>query len=179
MRRHHRMTAGLAGAAAILLLTWAGWIWLARDPVSLLTASAVEEHAEYVRETMARPAADSSAVVRELRTQVDFAFEPVYPGDAQLQLLAGMVTELRGTRAATLVYRDAAGRYTTLFLMPEAGVVVPSEHRIPIETFKPYHRVTDGRHLLLWKQRGLAWLLVSDLDEAGTAAIFLKIRKAS
>jgi hypothetical protein len=49
---------------------------------------------------------------------------------------------------------------------------------MPIETFKPYHRVVSGRQLLFWKQGSLACLLVSDLDQAGLASMFLKVRKA-
>ncbi len=178
--RGHPWTVGsLVGAVAILLFVLGGVLWMARDPVSLLAAGAVAEHAEYVKGTKTRPAADPVAVVSELKRQVDFAFEPVFPGDSQVQLVAGMVSDLRGRRAATFVYRDGSGRYSTLFLMPEAGVVVPVGDRMPIETFKPYHRVTSGRHLLLWKQRNLAWLLVSDLDQAGMAEMFLKIRKAA
>jgi hypothetical protein len=178
--RFHPWPAGaVAGAVALLLVVWAGWLWLTRDPVSLLADGAVAEHVEYVKATMTRPAADPLAVTREVRDRVGFAFEPIFPGDSRVALVAGMVTDLRGRRAATFVYRDDSGRYTTLFLMPEAGIVIPDEGRLPIETFKPYHRVTSGRELLLWKQRNLAWLLVSDLDQAGTAAMFLKIRKTA
>jgi len=178
--RGHPWTAGIsAGAVAVLLVVWAGWLWLARDPVSLLADRAVAEHVEYVKGTMTRPVADSPAVMREVKGQVGFAFEPIFPGDSQVQLVAGMVTDLRGKRAAAFVYRDGSGRYTTLFLMPEAGIVIPDEGRMPIETFKPYHRVTSGRQLLLWKQRNLACLLVSDLDQAGMASMFLKIRKTA
>jgi len=178
--RGHSWTVGsLAGAVAVLLVVWASWLWLARDPVSLLADRAVAEHVEYVKDTMTRPAADPSAVMGEVKSQVGFAFEPVFPGDSQVQLVAGMVSDLRGRRAATFVYRDGSGRYTTLFLMPEAGIVIPDKGRMPIETFKPYHRVTSGRQLLLWKQRNLACLLVSDLDQAGMAFVFLKIRKTT
>lgn len=164
---------------ALLLVVWVGWLWLTRDPVSLLADGAVAEHVEYVKATMTRPAADPLAVMREVRDRAGFAFEPIFPGDSQVALVAGMVTDLRGRRAATFVYRDDSGRYTTLFLIPEAGIVIPDEGRMPIETFKPCHRVTSGRELLLWKQRNLACLLVSDLDQAGTAAMFLKIRKTA
>ncbi len=178
--RGYPWTVGsLAGALAVLLLVWTGMLWMARDPVSLLAARAVAEHVEYVKDTMSRPAADPATVVHELKSQVSFAFEPVFPGDSQVRLVAGMVSDLRGKRAATFVYRDGSGRYTTLFLMPEAGTVIPTEGRMPIETFKPHHRMTSGRHLLLWKQRELACLLVSDLDVAGMAEMFLKIRKAA
>lgn len=177
LRGHPWAVGSLAGAVAVLAVVWAGWLWLARDPVSLLADRAVAEHLEYVKEMMNRPAADPRAVMRALEGQVDFAFEPVFPGDPQAQLVAGMVTDLRGKRAATFVYRDGSGRYTTLFLMPGAGTVIPDGGRMPIETFRPYHRVASGRQLLLWKQRNLTCLLVSDLDEAGMAAMFLKIRK--
>jgi hypothetical protein len=174
-----RWTVGsLAGAAVVVLLAWAGSLWLGRDPVSLLAASAVDEHMEYVKETMTRPAADPLAVVRELKSQVNYAFEPIFPGDSQEQLVAGKVSDLPGKRAATFVYRDGSGRYTTLFLMPEAGIVIPTEGRMHIEDFKPYHRVVSGRQFLLWKQGALACLLVSDLDRAGLSSMFLKIRKA-
>jgi len=178
--RGHPWTLGsLACAAAVLLVVSAGWLWLAKDPVSRLADRAVAEHLEYIKDTMTRPAAEPSAVMGEVKSQVDFAFEPVFPGDAQVQLVSGKVEKLGGKRTAMFIYRDASGHYTTLFLMPEAGIVIPDEGRLPIETFKPYHRMTKGRQLLLWKQRNLACLLVSDLDQAGMASMFLKVRKAA
>jgi len=169
----------LAGATAVVLLLGVGWLWMAKDPVSVLLDRALDEHAEYVKDTMTRPAADPAAVMRELQGKVEYAFAPVFPGDAQQQLVAGKVSDLPGKRAATFIYRDGSGRYTTLFVLPEAGVDLPAEGRIPIETFTPYHRMVSGRQLLLWKQGRLAYLLVSDLDRAGSAAMFLKVRKAT
>jgi hypothetical protein len=175
-----RWTVGrLAGATAVVLLLGVGWLWTAKDPVSVLFDHAIGEHVEYVKDTMTRPGADPAAVMRDLKGKVDFAFEPVFPGDARQQLVAGMVSDLPGKRAATFVYRDGSGRYTTLFLLPEAGIDIPAEGRMPIETFKPYHRVVSGRQLLLWKQGRLAYLLVSDLDQAGSGSMFLKIRKSA
>lgn len=170
---------GLAGATAVILLLGIGWLWTAQDPMSALFDRAVDEHAEYVKDTMTRPAADPAAVMRELRGKVEYVFAPVFPGDAQQQLVAGEVSDLPGRRAAAFVYRDDSGRYTTLFLLPEAGVDIPAEGRLSIETFRPYHRVVSGRQLLLWKQGRHAYLLVSDLDQAGSAAMFLKVRKAT
>lgn len=179
LRAHPWTVGSLAGAAAVLLLAWGGLFWFARDPVSLLAARAVAEHVEYVKETMNRPAADPESVVRELKGQAAFPLGPVFPGDGQVQLVAGMLSDLGGRQAATFIYRDGSGRYTTLFLMPEAGIVIPEKGRMPIRTFKPYHREEGGRHLLLWKQRNLACLIVSDLDQAATASMFLKIRTAA
>lgn len=166
----------LAGATAVVLLLGVGWLWMVKDPVSVLLDRAVDEHAEYVKDTMTRPAAVPAAVMRDLQGKVEYAFGPVFPGDAQQHLVAGKVNDLSGKRAATFVYRDDSGRYTTLFVLPEAGVDIPTEGRMPIETYRPYHRVVSGRQLLLWKQGRLVYLLVSDLDQAGSASMFLKVR---
>jgi anti-sigma factor RsiW len=172
-------TSGLAGAMAVLLLVWAGGLWMARDPLSRMMVSAADEHAEYVKEMMNRPVPDPQVLLGELRSETGFRIEPVFQGDAGVQLVGTQISKLSGTRAATLVYRDTAGRYTTLFLMPGATTVIPDGGRMQIETFKPYHRIASGRQMLLWKQRELACLIVSDLDQSGLAAMFLKIRKAA
>jgi anti-sigma factor (TIGR02949 family) len=178
LRGHVWATSGLAGAMAVLLLVWAGGLWLTRDPLSPIMTRAVVEHTEYAKEMMNRPVPDPQAVVGELRSQASFSFEPVFPGDSGVQLVGTLMSDLPGKRAATLVYRDTAGRYTTLFLMPGAGTVIPDGGRMQIESFKPYHRVASGHQVLLWKQKDLACLIVSDLDQPGLAAMFLKIRKA-
>jgi len=169
----------VVGAVAVVLLVWAGSLWMGQDPVSRLTARAVEEHGEYVQETMTRPAPEPQAVVRDLQSQVGFPIVPVFLGDAQVHVIAGKVSDLSGTRAATVIYRDGSGRYSTLFLLPATGIVIPATGRLPIETFTPHHRVMAQRQLLLWKQGSLACLLVSDLDQAGATAMFLKIRTAT
>lgn len=178
--RLHPWPAGyVAAAVCILLLVWGGYLWMAKDPVSVLTAQAVAEHVEYTKEVKPRPAPDPAALLRELRSQVEFPFEPVFQGDPQVQLVAALAGELSGRRAATFIYRDTAGRYTTLFLMPGAGIVVPEGDRMAIETFKPHYRTASGRSLILWKHRDLAWLLVSDLDKTEVPAMYLKVRKAA
>jgi hypothetical protein len=165
--------------AVCLLLVWGGYRWMAKDPVSVLTAQAVAEHVEYTKAMKARPAPDPGALLRELRPQVGFPFEPVFQGDPQVQLVAAQVGELSGKRAATFIYRHTAGRYSTLFLMPGEGVVVPEGDRMLVETFRPHFRTTSGHSLFLWKHRDLAWLLVSDLDKTEVPAMYLKVRKAA
>jgi len=177
--RLHPWSVGAVAAAGVLLVVWGGWFWRAGDPVSRMTSRAVAEHTEYVKKVMNRPAPDPAPILRELRSQVDFPFEPVFQGDPQVQLITAMVGELSGKRTATFVYRDAGGRYTTLFLMPATGVAVPEGDRMLIETFRPHYRTASGRSLLLWKHRDLAWLLVSDLDKTEVPAMYLKVRKAA
>jgi anti-sigma factor (TIGR02949 family) len=171
--------AALAGALAVAAVVWGPSLWMARDPVGRLVARALAEHEEYARAAAPHRPADPAALLGSVRSQAGFAFEPVFQGDAQIHLVNAMLSELAGARAATFVYRDAAGRYATLYLMPEAGVTIPEQGRLPIETFKPYHRVAAGRQVFLWKQRQLACLLVVEGSQAEGADLFLKVRKTA
>ncbi len=176
---HPWATSVLAGAVAILALTWTGTAWFARDPVSRLMARAVEEHLEYVREAMDRPVPDSRTLLQRAASQMPFPLGPIFPGDVEAPLMSVVAGDLAGHPSVALVYRNAPGRYTTLLLMPGAEATVPAENRLVIETYTPHHRVASGKQLLYWKQRGLACLLVSDLDQSGLARMFLKVRKAA
>ncbi len=176
--RHRWALGSLAGAMAALLVVWAGWLWTAGNPVARLADRAVAEHREYVQQTMTWPVADPQAVVGKLQREVGYPLGPVFPGDSQEHLVAGMVSELSRKRVATFIYRDSAGRYSTLFLMPEAGIAMPRQGQVRIEAFSPYHRIVTGRQVYLWPEGKLTCVLVSDLDQARSAAMFLKIRRA-
>jgi anti-sigma factor RsiW len=173
------LPVGLAATAAGVLLAWFTPGLLRPDPLAGLTAEAVHEHAEYTREAMAQPAPDPTAVLAPLRPRLAFALDPVFRGDAEVRLMAAAASDVGiGRPAAALTYRNAAGVYSTLFLLPE-DVPVPAENRLTIQTYKPHHRLAEGRQMLLWKQRGLTYLLVSDLAESDLPAMFLRIRTAS
>jgi anti-sigma factor (TIGR02949 family) len=175
---HPWMANGLAGALAALIVVWVGTTWLARDPVSRLVSRAVDEHVEYAREAMHRPAPNPVELLATLRSRTSFPLGSLFPGDTEALLISTTTAELRGKPAVALVHRNGPERYTTLLLMPGADATIPAEDRLPIETFKPHHRVASGKQALYWKQHDLACLMVSDLDEPATAAMFLKIRKA-
>ncbi len=179
LRSHPWMVGALAGAAAVLAVVWVGREWFAADPVSRLMAHAVEEHVEYSREAMDRPAPDATELLRSVASRATFPLGPVFAGDAATPLVSAVTGTLDGRHTVALIYRNAPSRYTTLLLMPGADVTIPTEDRLAIESFKPHHRVAAGKHVLYWKQRDLACLLVSDLDQSGLASMFLKVRKAS
>ncbi len=167
---------GLAGALAAILVVWAGSFWVTRDPFAALADGAVAEHKEYVEQTMALPIADPQAIIRQVQREVQYAFGPIFPGDSQDYLVAGTVSDLAGTRTAAFTYRDSAGKYTTLFLVPEAAIHLPRDGRMRIDTITPYHRVVAGRQVYLWFEGKLLYVLVSDRDQGGSASMFLKIR---
>ncbi len=175
----HRWAA-VGAVLVVLVLAWGGWSWWrSQDAAPPLLLAAVSEHTEYREQTMhAAPAADPQAIVGKVRTEVAYPLPPTFLGDAAVQLVKGAVTDLAGRRAVTLVYRDTQHRYSTLFLLPAAGVDIPAQGHVAIDTFTPFHQVRAGRQVFLWKQAGAACVLVSDLDPADSAGMFLKIRKA-
>jgi anti-sigma factor (TIGR02949 family) len=175
---HPWRVGGCAVALAALVAVWVGTAWLTADSVSRLVSRAVDEHVEYAREAMQRPAPDAAGLLAALRSRAGFPLGTLFPGDADTQLISTTTAELRGKPAVALVYRNGPERYTTLLLMPGADVTIPAEDRLAIQAFKPHHRVASGKEILYWKQNDLACLMVSDLDRAGTAALFLKIRTA-
>lgn len=177
VRRHPWLTGVLVGAMAAIAIVWVGGGWLARDPVSRLIAAAVDEHGEYAREAMHRPVPDAEELLRRVQSEAGFPLGPLFRGDAEAPLISATVSEVRGTRAVGLVYRNGPERYTTLLVMPGAAAVIPAEDRLTIESFRPHHRVASSKHVLYWKQHDLAYLLVSDLDQSGLSAMFLKVRK--
>lgn len=179
IRLHPRLASLLAGAVAVLVLAWVGTVWLARDPVSRLMTRAVEEHLEYAREAMDRSVPDPRTLLRRAESKAPFPLGPVFPGDAEAPLMSVVTGELAGRPSVALVYRNGPGRYTTLLLMPGADASIPVEDRVAIERYAPHHRVVSGKHVLYWKQGDLACVLVSDLDQSGSARMFLKVRKAA
>jgi anti-sigma factor RsiW len=179
VRRHPWLTGVLVGAMAALAIVWVGGAWLARDPVARLVAAAVDEHVEYAREAMHRPVPDAEELLRRVRSEAGFPLGPVFRGDTEAPLISATVSEVRGTRAVGLVYRNGPERYTTLLVMSGRDAVIPAEDRLAIESFKPHHRVASSKHVLYWKQHDVACLLVSDLDQPGLSVMFLKVRKAA
>jgi anti-sigma factor (TIGR02949 family) len=178
-RHHPWLTGALVGATAAVAIVWAGGAWLARDPVARLVAAAVDEHVEYARETMHRPVPDAEELLRTVQSEAGFRLGPLFRGDAEAPLILAAITEVRGTRAVALVYRNGPERYTTLLVMPGADAAIPAEDRLAIENFTPHHRVASSKQVLYWKQRDVAYLLVSDLDQSDLSAMFLKVRKAA
>lgn len=173
-----RLVPSLAGAMAAVAIVWAGAGWLAQDPMARLVHDALHEHVEYAEDMMPRPAPDPRTVLDPLPDLVGFPIGPAFAGDAEIQLVSGLPSEVQGKKVAALIYRNKAMRYSTLFLLPEE-LSIPEAARLTIQTYRPHYRVAEGRHLLLWRQRGLTHILVTDIPEAELPGMFLKIRTAS
>ncbi|MFB3817603.1 MAG: zf-HC2 domain-containing protein [Candidatus Methylomirabilales bacterium] len=173
-----RLAPSLVGAMAAVAIVWAGGVWLAQDPLAGLIRDALREHVEYVEELMPRPAPDPRSVLDPLPDLVGFPIGPAFAGDAEIQLISGLPSEVQGKKAAALIYRNKAMQYSTLFLLP-GELMIPDGARLTVQNYRPHYRLAEGRHLLLWRQNGLTHILVTDVPEAALPGMFLKIRTAA
>ena len=55
---------------------------------------------------------------------------------------------------------------------------MPTEGRVQIEQYRPYMREVNGFNVVYWKQKDLAYLMVSGLDREGCQKLYLKVRQA-
>jgi len=140
-----------------------------------LVQSALHEHAEYAEDLMPRQAPDPREVLAPLPGLAGFDIGDPFPGDAEIQLMSGVVSEVAGRKAAALIYRNPAMRYSTLFVLADA-LPIPEGDRLAIGEYRPHYRTAEGRQLLMWRQRGLTYLLVSEIPAGELPGMFLKVR---
>ena len=99
-------------------------------------------------------------------------------GTGELHLVAARPTILasRKTAAATLRYETSP--VTTYFILAGPDLPMPTEGRVQIEQYKPYMREVNGFNVVYWKQKDLAYLMVSGLDREECQKLYLKVRQA-
>lgn len=172
--------AALSAVVVVLLLTPALALLLARraDPIQMLTQASVTEH---LRAALSRgwppERAGSATLLRYLRESLGLRLERLFAGDAELELLDAYPVVVLGEQGVAVLYRDRTGQTSTLLILPGREVDIPARDRMQIETFRPYRTRADRHTLLIWKQQGLTYSLVSGQDDAALAQVYLKIRK--
>jgi hypothetical protein len=49
---------------------------------------------------------------------------------------------------------------------------------VQIEQYRPYMREVNGYNIVYWKQKDMAYLMVSALDKEECKRLYLKVRRA-
>ena len=160
--------------------------WLRRpaqgpgDVVDALIQSGVAEHRRILLELEAAPReiGDPDALFQRVRSVTAIELPKVLAGTGELHLVAARPTILasRKTAAATLRYETSP--VTTYFILAGPDLPMPTEGRVQIEQCKPYMREVNGFNVVYWKQKDLAYLMVSGLDREGCQKLYLKVRQA-
>lgn len=179
-----RPWAAAAVAAILVAAALSPWVRLREerppDPVETLVASGVAEHRRILLQLQSGrgDVSDAGAALSAVRAATEVPLPPAFAGDAELRLVDARPTLLANRKAAAAVLRYQTRSVTTYFALAGKDLPMPSERRVQIEQYRPYMRPVNGFHVVYWKQGDLAYLMVSDQDDAGTRELFLRMRKA-
>jgi anti-sigma factor RsiW len=171
-------------AAVVVLAVLAPWLRRPAerpaDIVDTLIQSGVAEHRRILLDLEADPreVGDPDALFQRVRSVTAVELPKVFAGTDELRLVAARPTLLasRKTAAATLRYKTFPD--TTYFILPGTDLPMPAEGRVQIEQYRPHMRQANGFNVVYWKQKDMAYLMVSGLDREGCQKLYLKIRRA-
>ena len=176
----------VAAAIAAMLVAAVLVPWLRRpagqpgDIVDTIIQSGVAEHRRILLDLQATPReiTDPTDLVQRVSAVTSVELPKVFAGTDELHLVAARPTILasRKTAAATMRYNEPPD--TTYFLFPGADLPMPSEGRVQIEQYRPYMREVGGYNVVYWKQKDMAYLMVSGLDKEACQRLYLKVRRA-
>jgi anti-sigma factor RsiW len=150
------------------------------DIVDALIQSGVAEHRRILLELEAGAIVvdDPDALFARVRSVADVELPKVLAGTGELRLLAAKPTLLASRKTAAAALRYPTSPVTTYFILPGKDLPMPSEGRVQIEQYRPHMRQVNGFNIVYWKQKDLAYLMVSGLDREGCQKLYLKMRQA-
>jgi anti-sigma factor RsiW len=171
-------------AAVVVAAVLAPWIrrpaQRPEDLVDALIQSGVAEHRRILLGLEAEPReiSDPEAIFQRVRSVTAVELPKVLAGTADLHLVAVRPTLLASRKTAAVTLRYETSPDTTYFILPGTDLPMPAEGRVQIEQYRPHMREVSGFNVVYWKQKDLAYLMVSGLDREGCQKLYLKVRKA-
>lgn len=157
----------LAASAVLLLLALLPVVWMtwsdADLPESQVTSNLIRDHVSNLTVGMDVFSSDTHAVREWLRQRVDFSFE--LPAAAEPPLIGGRLCLIDGRRAALIAYQFSNSR-ASLFIFDGAGIELPEQRLVPLDGKLCMIESANGYNVVAWKQRGLLYGLVSDVNGA-------------
>ncbi len=154
-------------AALILVGAAAGGIYLVqhRNQVSSqpLTVILIEDHLGNLTRSTEIAASDPVAVQKWFQERVGFSFR--LPATSEPQLIGGRRCNLQGRKAALIWYRHPQST-VSLFILDGEGVELSERQLITLDGKQCVLDARKGYNVVLWKERGLLYGLVSDVQSA-------------
>lgn len=175
--RARALLAILAGASAgavvglvVLLVGWATVTGGRRSRVDLLgeaVGEAVNDHLRVVAST--HPVEIEGGGIHQVRPwftgRLDFAPPVTFSGDADFPLVGGSVGYFHEHKAAVFSFRRRL-HAITLLVLPAAGLDWPERDLVPVGPLSVAVQSARGFTVLLWRDGGFAYVLVSDVNRA-------------
>jgi anti-sigma factor RsiW len=176
----------VAAAVAAVLVAAVLVPWLRRpaelpgDIVDTIIQSGVAEHRRILLDLAATPReiADPAELFHRVWSVTSVELPKVFAGTDELRLVAAGPTLLASRKTAAATMRYKALPDTTYFLFSGVDLPMPSEGRVQIEQYRPYMRAVNGYNIVYWKQKDMAYLMVSAVDREECQQLYLKVRRA-
>ena len=167
-RRQWAMAA-LAGCIVLAAVVWAGSYAGSR----LFFQSVLEDHARYTASQPEITASEPREIESWFHGQAGFGVR--IPAIDNARLLGGRLCDLRGRRAALVFYRRSE-RPVSMFLLNDRGISMAALDRWKIDGEPLWKTAWQGYSLAAFRERGLLYVVVSDLREAELVALAASIR---
>jgi anti-sigma factor RsiW len=170
-------------AALVVAAVLAPFVRRAERPVDVVEAliqSGVAEHRRILLELEAGAIVvdDPDALFARVRSVADVELPKIFAGTGELRLLAAKPTLLASRKTAAAALRYPTSPITTYFILPGKDLPMLEKGRVQIEQYRPHMREVNGFNVVYWKQKDMAYLMVSGLDREGCQKLYLKMRKA-
>jgi anti-sigma factor RsiW len=128
-----------------------------------LASILVDDHARYQSASTEVTSTEPEVINAWFRDRVRFSVQPPRLPDSTL--IGGRLCNLRGHPAALVVYRKPQNMIS-LFVLDGSDIELPREHLIAIDERPCFVATERGYNVVMWKERGLLYALVSDLRSA-------------
>ncbi len=164
MRRRMLTLTCVSFLGVVVLL---GGLWLnhrrARMAPQQLVVVLVDDHAGTLPGLAEITSSDREVVQKWFRERLDFAFR--LPTAFDPALIGGRLCTLKGQRAALVFYQHPQSRIS-LFILDGSDLKLPEDQLIAIDNKRCLLDSRKGYNVVLWKERGLLYSLVSDVHRA-------------
>ncbi len=163
--RRRRSALALAGLLMITVLIGGLWLSARRDqaPLQQLASILIDDHTHNLPGVTQITSSDHTVVQSWFRGKVDFTFH--LPPMRDPPLIGGRLCHLQGQRAALILYQHPQST-VSLFIFDGSDVELPENRLVTLDGKRCLVEAKKGYNVVLWKERGLLYGLVSDVPSA-------------
>jgi anti-sigma factor RsiW len=145
-------------------------------PAGALVSEAVNDHLRVVQS--ARPAEIESGGIHQVKPwftgKLDFAPRVAFAGDDEFPLVGGSLGYFRDRKAAVFLFKRRLHAITLLVFTPD-GLPWPAGPAQRLGRLEVVEEASRGFSALLWREQGLGYALVSDVNAADLERLAAKI----
>lgn len=162
-----RRSVTLALLGLLLIIAFMGSLWLkqrqGRIEAQPFASILIDDHTSNLSDSMEITSSDREAIQKWFRERVGLAFR--LPVTSDPQLIGGRLCYLQGRRGALILYQHPHSK-VSLFISDGSDVDLSEEQLVTLDGKRCLLDARKGYNVVLWKERGLLYGLVSDVRSA-------------